>query len=118
LPGVGAAEVEWEVRGKGKGGPGPNVRDDSNAQVDGKGWLHLNLTKNASGPGESELRCVELSTKQRLGFGRYQFQVIGRVDKLDQNVVLGLFKYPTADAGKDGTRDCTHRILVSIYTSR
>jgi hypothetical protein len=48
---------------------------------------------------------VELKTQQRLGLGRYQFQVIGRVDKLDRNVVLGLFKYPTADIGKDGTNE-------------
>ena len=48
---------------------------------------------------------MELSTQQRLGLGRYQFQVIGRIDKLDCNVVLGLFKYPTPDVGEDGTNE-------------
>ena len=41
----------------------------------------------------------------RLGFGRYQFQVIGRIDQLDPNVVLGLFKYPPPDVGADGTNE-------------
>jgi hypothetical protein len=96
---------EWDVRAKGTGGPGPNVWDDANAQIDGEGQLHLKITKHATEVGETEWRCVELGTKQRLGFGRYQFQVIGRVDKLDQNVVLGLFKYPTPDVGRDGTNE-------------
>ena len=96
---------EWEVRGKGKGGPGPNTWDDANAQVDDKGWLHLQLTKNKTDAGETEWHCVELKTQQRLGLGRYQFQVIGQIDKLDRNVVLGLFMYPTADVGKDGTNE-------------
>jgi hypothetical protein len=52
-----------------------------------------------------EWQCVELATVQRLGLGRYQFQVIGRIDKLDRNVVLGLFKYPTPDVGADGTNE-------------
>jgi hypothetical protein len=30
---------------------------------------------------------------------------MGRIDKLDRNVVLGLFKYPTPDVGTDGTNE-------------
>jgi hypothetical protein len=41
----------------------------------------------------------------RLGFGRYQFRVIGRIDQLDPNVVFGLFNYPTTDVGPDGTHE-------------
>lgn len=41
----------------------------------------------------------------RLGFGRYQFWLSGRLDKLDPNVVLGLFNYPTRDVGPDGTHE-------------
>ena len=44
-------------------------------------------------------------TKDRLGFGRYQFWTVGRVDRLDPNVVLGLFNYPTPDVGPDGTNE-------------
>jgi len=49
--------------------------------------------------------CSEGSTKERLGFGRYQFWVIGRLDGLDPNVVFGLFNYPTPDVGPDGTNE-------------
>jgi len=95
----------WDVRAPGPGGPGPNLWDDANASVDDEGRLHLKLTSVANAAGNTEWYCVELSTQQRLGFGRYQFQVIGRVDKLDPNVVLGLFKYPTSDVDKDGTNE-------------
>ncbi len=95
----------WDVRGKGKGGPGPNTWDDANVHVDDKGWLHLKLTASKSGAGGTEWHCVELNTQQRFGLGRYQFQVVGRIDQLDRNVVLGLFKYPTSDVGKDGTNE-------------
>src|ERR1700736_765276 len=67
--------------------------------------LHLKITSNANPAGYTEWRYVELSTPQRLGLGRYQFQVIGRIDKFDRNVVLGLFKYPTPDVGEDGTNE-------------
>jgi hypothetical protein len=95
---------EWVVR-KGKGDPGSNTWDDANAQIDDKDRLHLQLTKNKTATGEIEWHCVELNTQQRFGLGRYQFQVIGRIDKLDRNVVLGLFKYPTADVLKDGPNE-------------
>jgi hypothetical protein len=99
---------QWDVKPTGLAppppgpprGPGPNMWDDGNAQVDNKGQLHLKITA-----GDPKWHCVELTTQQRLGFGRYQFQLIGRVDKLDRNVVLGLFKYPPADVGPDGTNE-------------
>jgi hypothetical protein len=96
---------DWDVRAKGKGGPGPNSWDDANAQVDDRGRLHLKITAATNSAGDTEWQCVELATFQRLGFGRYQFQVIGRIDELDRNVVLGLFKYPTPDVGADGTNE-------------
>jgi hypothetical protein len=96
---------QWAVRAKGTGGPGPNIWDDANAQVDDRGSLHLKITNNANPAGDTEWHCVELSTLHRLGLGRYQFQVIGQIDKLDRNVVLGLFKYPTPDVGADGTNE-------------
>jgi hypothetical protein len=96
---------QWVVRATGEGGPGPNTWDDANARVDDLGQLHLQITNNRVLEGYTEWRCVELSTVQRLGFGRYQFQVIGRIDNLDRNVVLGLFKYPTPDVGLDGTNE-------------
>ena len=91
---------DWEVRGAGDGGPGPNHWDPDNVRVDSRGWLHLKFT-NVQG----EWRCAELNTQKRFGFGRYQFQVVGRIDTLDQNVVLGLFTYPARDVGVDGTNE-------------
>jgi beta-glucanase (GH16 family) len=91
---------EWEVRSAEKQGPGPNKWDAANVSVDSKGLLHLKITQ-----GKGEWRCAELTTKERFGFGRYQFQVIGRIDQLDRNVVLGLFNYPTPDVGTDGTNE-------------
>ena len=73
----------WDVRPSGTGGPGPNIWDDANAWVDRAGRLHLQLTSVTNVAGETEWHCVELATQLRLGFGRYQFQVIGRIDQLD-----------------------------------
>ena len=41
----------------------------------------------------------------RLGFGTYQFKVIGRPDLFDDNVVLGLFNYTRPDVGPDATNE-------------
>jgi hypothetical protein len=99
---------QWNVRATGTGGPGPkipNLWDDANAWVDDKGSLHLKITAVTNAGGNTEWHCVEISSQLRLAFGRYQFQVIGRIDELDPNVVLGLFKYPTPDVGGDGTNE-------------
>jgi hypothetical protein len=40
-----------------------------------------------------------------LGFGTYGFELSGRPDRFDRNVVLGLFDYPTPDIGPDGTNE-------------
>lgn len=91
---------DWEVRPAGAGGPGPNRWDPGGAWVDAKGRLHLKITRQKDG-----WRCVEVSTRRRFGAGRYQFQVMGALDRLDPNVVLGLFDYPTPEIGLDGTNE-------------
>jgi hypothetical protein len=90
---------QWVVRG-GKGGPGPNYWDKSHAWVDSAGRLHLRLA-----PKDGQWRCAEVYTKDRLGFGGYEFQIESRLDRLDPNVVLGLFNYPTKDVGGDATHE-------------
>jgi len=90
----------WAVRAAGKGGPGPNEWDPGNVWVDEKGYLHLKLTQR-----DGKWHCSEVSTQDRLGFGRYEFQVVGRLDQFDRNIVLGLFNYPTSDVGPDGTHE-------------
>lgn len=89
----------WEVR-SGEGGPGPNHWSAQNVWVDAQGDLHLKLSTV-----KGQWYAAELYTTQRLGFGAYQWQVIGRLDQLDPNVVFGLFNYPTADVGPDGTHE-------------
>ena len=90
----------WDVRQAGTGGPGPNLWDPANAWVDAQGRLHLKLSH-----GKDGWQCVEVSTRQKFGMGRYQFQISSPLDHLDPNIVLGLFDYPTPDVGPDGTNE-------------
>jgi len=91
---------DWEVRPDADGGPGPNHWDSGNVRVDSLGRLHLKLTHR-----NGAWRCAEVTTLRSLGFGRYQFQVTGALDRLDPNVVLGLFNYPPPGGGPDGTNE-------------
>ncbi|MBC8135752.1 MAG: glycoside hydrolase family 16 protein [Fibrella sp.] len=83
---------EWEVRSQGVSGPGPNQWNPKNVWVDKAGDLHLKITR-VKGTTKYEWHCAELYSKEKFGFGRYEFQTAGRVDRLDPNVVLGLFDY-------------------------
>lgn len=89
----------WTVR-SGHGGPGPNAWDANNVWLDGATNLHLKISHR-----EGKWSCAEVTTRKRLGFGRYQFQTTSRLDRLDDNVVLGLFNYPTGEVGLDGTHE-------------
>jgi hypothetical protein len=89
----------WTVRA-GRGGPGPNTWDQSNVWLDSATNLHLKISQR-----DGKWSCAEATMQKRLGFGRYQFQTAGRLDRLDDNVVLGLFNYPTGDVGPDGTHE-------------
>jgi len=91
---------EWTVKSGTHQGPGPNDWDERNVWVDQSGYLHLKLTKHGD-----RWYCAEVLTKDRLGFGRYQFWVVGRLDRLDPTVVFGLFNYPMSDVGPDGTNE-------------
>lgn len=93
------AGYTWEVR-TGQGGPGPNRWSAANAWVDAAGAMHLRMSKI-----NGFWQCAEVYLDQRLGFGTYEFNVTGPIDQLDKNVVLGLFDYPTADVGPDGTNE-------------
>jgi hypothetical protein len=91
---------EWIVRDGGLSGPGPNLWSGRNVWLDENGDLHLKISKTNDGWYSSEV-----TTTQKFGFGKYQFQVIGQIDQLDPNVVLGLFNYPTPEVGPDGTNE-------------
>jgi len=90
----------WDVEsGNGKN-PGNNNWSKNNAWVDAKGKLHLRITKN-----KGKWYCAQVSTTEYFRFGKYEWFVEGRIDKLDKNVVLGLFNYPDPNVGKDGTNE-------------
>ena len=91
----------WTVRPNGVGGPNMNTWCENNVFVDAAGDLHLRITK-----GKGNKWCsAEIVSDARYLYGTFQFQLKSRVDLLDRNVVLGLFTYPTADAGVDGTNE-------------
>lgn len=91
---------EWTVRDSSLSGPGPNLWSGRNVWVDENGDLHLLITHDEDG-----WHCAEVTLTQSLSFGRYQFQVIGPIDHLDPNVVLGLFNYPPEEVRPDGTNE-------------
>ncbi len=68
--------------------------------LDAQTNLHLRIARR-----EGVWSCAEVVMRDRLGFGRYEFQVRGRLDQFDDNVVLGLFNYPTREVGPDGTHE-------------
>jgi hypothetical protein len=89
----------WTVR-SGRGGPGPNAWNENNVWLDTATNLHLKISQQ-----EGKWSCAELTMRKRLGLGRYQFQVVSRLDHFDDNIVLGLFNYPTGDVGPDATHE-------------
>ena len=89
----------WSVR-SGRGGPGPNQWEKTNVWLDASTNLHLKISQH-----DGKWSCAEMTMQKRLGFGRYQFQTVGRLDRLDDNVVLGLFNYPSSDVGPDATHE-------------
>jgi hypothetical protein len=75
--------------------------DPGNVSVDANGYLHLRLTNTAGAWAASEV-----FTTTSLGFGTYQWQIDGPIDRMDHTVVLGLFPYgPAAGIGADGTNE-------------
>ena len=90
----------WQVRSN-TGGPGPNTFDSANVFVDANGYLHLGIVQR-----DGVWTCAEVFTDERFGYGTYQFQLLGRPDLLDDNVVLGLFNYTVpGEVGPDGTNE-------------
>ncbi|MFM0375802.1 glycoside hydrolase family 16 protein [Paraburkholderia strydomiana] len=95
------AGTEWCVRtGAGK----PCASDRWNADgawVDADGWLHLKLARMPDGA----YACVEVESIKRFGFGDYAFEVRGPIGSIDPDIVFGVFMYPPADVGPDGTNE-------------
>lgn len=98
------SDYEWEIKSSKKQvGPGNNYFSDSekNIWVDERG-LHLRLRYE-----DGKWYCSEVINKKTLGYGKYIFYIISEdnnsMDKLDKNVVFGMFTYDNTD--KDNTRE-------------
>ena len=95
--------IRWNVRDQNASGPGPNNWNPDNVWLDEKGWLHLRITPPARA---GELwQCAEIYTDEAYGFGRYQWQIVGRPDLFDPQVVFGLFNYTRPEIGPNGTNE-------------
>lgn len=89
----------WNVTTGGMAGD--NTGSSSNVTVDANGYLHLKISQS-----NGKWLCAELFSADSMGFGTYQWQIDAAVDKLDKNVVLGLYPYgPIAGIGADGTNE-------------
>jgi MYXO-CTERM domain-containing protein len=89
----------WEVTNGGMAGVAAG--SPNNVSVDDQGFLHLKIVKNGN-----TWTAAELFTTEKLGFGTYQWQIDAPIDRLDKNVVVGLYPYgPAAGIGQDGTNE-------------
>src|SRR3954464_11386070 len=76
----------WEVTAGGMAGVAEG--SPSNVTVGSDGYLPLKIVKTGS-----TWTAAELFTTEKLGFGTYQWQVDGPIDRFDKNVVLGFYPY-------------------------
>jgi hypothetical protein len=73
----------------------------ANVSIDASGFLHMKISKNGS-----TWTAAEIFSTDKIGFGTYQWQIEGPTDKLDKNVVVGLFPYgPEAGLGESGNNE-------------
>jgi len=84
------AGVDWCVKDGGPWGPGPNYWSGSQQSVwlDAAGRLHLKIRKE-----NGRWYCAEVYTQKYTCYGEHRFLVEGMIDKMDKNIVLGLFVY-------------------------
>ena len=78
-------------------GPGNNYwsGDQKNVWLDKNGFLHLKLTRDAKNP--EKWYCAQIESVDAMGYGTYQFEIEGAIDKLNENVIFGMFSYPVDD---------------------
>jgi hypothetical protein len=100
-PTLSFSNYTWYVK-SGTATPGPNAWSEHNAFVDSLGRLHLKITYNSI---TKSWDCAEIWTTEALGFGAYEWFVEGPLDKLDKNIVLGLFNYPASPQVPDATNE-------------
>ena len=81
--------ITWQIR-SGFRNPGGNNWSDSaeSVWVDNEGKLHMKI-RNING----KWYCSEIYSDKTVGYGEYRFYVANNVEKLNKNVVVGLFTY-------------------------
>jgi len=86
------AGVDWYVKNGGPYGPGPNYWSDNEQSVwlDAQGRLHLTIRQE-----NGIWYCSEVYTVKETTYGQHRFLVEGWIDRMDRNMVLGLFVYAT-----------------------
>ncbi|PKL81823.1 MAG: hypothetical protein CVV24_13265 [Ignavibacteriae bacterium HGW-Ignavibacteriae-3] len=90
---------EWKIRQTSEGKPpGSNNWSEKNVWVDSLDRLHLKISYSKE---ENKWSCAEIISIDTLSFGLYQWMVVGRIDSLNKNIVLGLFQY----GGLDGQNE-------------
>ena len=86
------AGLTWWVKASrdGLAGPGPNYfsADPQDVFVDEQGRLHLTISHR-----DGKWFSTEVVTQATTGYGQYEFHLVGPVDGLDPNAVLGLFTW-------------------------
>ena len=95
------SNYNWHIK-SGEASPGPNNWNSNNAYVDSTGSLHLKITYDSL---TKKWNCAEIWTTESLGFGTYEWFVDGPLDKLDKNIVHGLFNYPSNTNIPDATNE-------------
>jgi hypothetical protein len=80
----------WLKSSGGLVGPGPNYfsSGSNNVWVDALGQLHLRITNRTN-----HWECAEIVSARTFGYGSYRFELNSPVNRLNSNVVLGLFTW-------------------------
>ena len=68
--------------------PGDNYYSTNCVSVDTNGWLHMELKKI-----NGVWHCPFIEATQSLGFGDYRWHVGNKLERIDSNLVVGLFTY-------------------------
>jgi hypothetical protein len=82
--------LDWSIKSSAdtRVGPGPNYFGPTNAWVDGKGRLHLKLSRQ-----DGRWYGAEIISKRSFGLGTYRFYLDFALDRIDPRVVVGLFTW-------------------------
>jgi len=90
----------WFIKSGNVIGPGNNNWNNNNVSVDSDGNLHLRINKV-----DDKWYCAEIFTEDFAPWGEYFFFVSTDIEKLDKNIVTGLFIY----------QDDKHELDIEFY---